>query len=139
LTVYLDASVVVSLFAGDANFERARRIASGSDILVISDLTAAEFASALSLHMRTGRAAKGDVEAALERFDTWTRGMVERVEVLSSDVQDAETLIRRLDSALKTPDAMHISIARRIGATLATFDKVMAQESKRLGLAVATL
>jgi predicted nucleic acid-binding protein len=44
----------------------------------------------------------------------------------------------RLDLTLRTPDAIHIAIARRLDATLVTFDQRMATNARALGMAVAT-
>jgi predicted nucleic acid-binding protein len=54
----------------------------------------------------------------------------------SSDFAGAEGLVRRLDLTLRTPDALHIAIARRAGAALVTFDKAMATVAGALGLSV---
>ncbi len=134
MTVYLDASVVVSLFVGDAHTERAKRLVSNQALLSLSDLTAAEFSSALAIHYRTGLATDVDVRAAFTLFDTWCELIPNRVEVLSSDIRGAQALIRQLDHPLKTPDAIHIMIARRLNASLATFDNALAREAGRLGL-----
>ncbi len=55
----------------------------------------------------------------------------------NADVKRADAVMRRLDLTLRTPDALHIAIAERIGATMATFDDKMAAAARILGLAVA--
>ncbi len=55
----------------------------------------------------------------------------------SADVTRADALMRRLDLPLRTPDALHIAIAERVGATLATFDVKMAAAARVIGLPVA--
>jgi hypothetical protein len=45
-------------------------------------------------------------------------------------------LLRRLDLRLRTPDAVDIAIARRIGADLLTYDEKMAICARMLGLKV---
>ncbi len=134
MTIYLDASVVVSLFADDAHSVAAQGVVSTRDPLLISDLTAAEFASALAIHLRTGRAAEAEVRAALARFDQWSELNALRVEVFSSDIRRADALIRQLDNPLRMADATHLMIAQRLGAALATFDVVLAREAGRLGV-----
>lgn len=54
--------------------------------------------------------------------------------MVSTDITEAERIIRTLDYALKTPDAVQIVIALRLGAILATFDVAMACEADRLGV-----
>lgn len=138
MTIYLDASVVVSLFANDAHAKRARALVSRQGDLVFSDLTAAEFSSALAIHYRTGRAAEGDVRGAFTRFDRWCEQIPLRVDVTPEDIRCAEALIRQLTHPLRAPDAIHLVIARRLDATLATFDEALALAGERCGLRVMT-
>jgi uncharacterized protein len=54
LSVYLDASALVPLFANDALSERADAILrANQSTLIVSDFAAAEFASAIARRMRT--------------------------------------------------------------------------------------
>ena len=105
--------------------------------LIVSDLAAAEFASALAVRFRARTLSEAEVRNGLLLFDTWQRVSATSEEVLSVDIRDAGRIIRTLEHALKTPDATHIVIARRLGAALATFDVTMAREARRLGLTVA--
>ena len=45
--------------------------------------------------------------------------------------------VRRLDLPLRTPDAIHIAVAQRLGATLVTFDRAHGAAARTLGVAVA--
>ena len=54
------------------------------------------------------------------------------------DLAAATMFLRRLDLPLRTPDALHIAIAQRLGATLVTFDRQMAASAHALGTAVET-
>ncbi len=49
----------------------------------------------------------------------------------------ASEFFRRLDLILRTPDAINIAIAQRLGATLFTFDKKMATNAEILGVSIA--
>ncbi|HZT18287.1 MAG TPA: PIN domain-containing protein [Dongiaceae bacterium] len=49
----------------------------------------------------------------------------------------ASEFFRRLDLSLRTPDAINIAIAQRLGATLFTFDKKMATNAEILGVSIA--
>ena len=42
--------------------------------------------------------------------------------------------MRQLTHPLKTPDATHVMVARRLGATLATFDETLARVAADLGI-----
>jgi predicted nucleic acid-binding protein len=82
LSVYLDTSVVVSLFAADAHTDAARQLLGQAEDLTISDLTAAEFAAVMAVHVRTGRVAELQARTLFTQFDTWCAMALERVEVL---------------------------------------------------------
>jgi uncharacterized protein len=60
------------------------------------------------------------------------------VTIGGADMVACEALLRRLDLALRTPDALNIAIVQRIGATLATFDRRMAVSAEALGIALAS-
>lgn len=62
-----------------------------------------------------------------------------RARTQASDLVDAEGFLRRLDLNLRTPDALNIAIARRLGIPLATFDGKMAAAASALGLETASL
>lgn len=77
-----------------------------------------------------------EVRAAQRLFDQWRQINTERVEVLSTDIRRAETIIRTLNHPLKAADATHVAIAERLGAEIATFDATLSRESRRLGVPV---
>jgi uncharacterized protein len=137
LSVYLDTNVLVSLFADDFFTARARNLAevSGSS-LIVSDFAAAEFASALGVRCRTGSNTIENARAALESFDEWRKRFAVAMSVLETDIQAADGFLRRLDLNLRTPDAIHIAMARRLAAELVTFDVRMAQSAAALGVTV---
>lgn len=135
MSVYLDASVLVALFTEDRFSRRAdvflRRAES---ILIVSDFAAAEFASAIARQVRTRDIARRDARIAFSAFDTWIARVAQRVEIGPPDVTAAEAFLRRLDLNLRTPDAVNIAVAQRIGAALFTFDTVMIKCARALGV-----
>jgi predicted nucleic acid-binding protein len=139
VSFYLDASVVIALLTDDAFHARADRFASGDPgPVIISDLATAEFASALGRQVRTGDLAVEEARSGLSALDIWTRRAANQTETTAADIAVATTFLRRLDLPLKTPDAIHIAIAQRLGATLVTFDRQMAASARALGTPVET-
>jgi predicted nucleic acid-binding protein len=59
------------------------------------------------------------------------------VEAGPADVAAGAAFLRRLEVNLRTPDAINIAIAQRVGATLVTFDTRMADSARALGCEVA--
>lgn len=86
-----------------------------------------------------GQLTRREVKTAFADFDRWRLQETELVHLTSADVLDADRYLRRLDLTLRTPDALNIAIARRLGAILATLDRKMAASAQSLGLQVAAI
>ena len=140
MSVYLDASVLVSLFIDDVFADRAdKALRARVPALVVSDFAAAEFASAVAQYVRMGALTLGEAGEVLSDFDVWTERAATRVETLSADIRAAEGSLRRLDLTVRAPDAIHIATAQRIGAELATFDMKMAESARLLGTQILAI
>lgn len=139
MTPYLDASVVVSLIVQDIHTARARTLAAQCERFLLSDLTTAEFSSALAIRLRNRTLADTEVRASLLLYDAWRLRSANTAEVEPNDIRQADEIIRRLDNALRAPDAIHVVIAKRLGAPLATFDRTMARDARDLGVNLVEL
>jgi hypothetical protein len=104
--------------------------------LVVSDFVSAEFSAVIGVRVRTKLLSESDAYLAFSNFDRWIKRSVLRVDMTSSDIGFAGTILRQLELALRAPDAIHLAIARRVGAELATFDKRMAVAARALGIGV---
>jgi len=137
---YFDASVLVALFVEDDFTQCAVAfVGTGRLVAVVSDFAKAEFASAISRRVRMGEL---DTDRALKMFtalDTWSGEGAELIETSSADIVLAEKFLRRLDLTLRTPDAINIAIASRLGAPLLTFDGKMADAADALGVSVTPI
>jgi predicted nucleic acid-binding protein len=138
LSIYLDASVIIPFFLPDVFVARAKAfLFTEPSGLVISDFASAEFASAVGRRLRMKQLSFGEAQMALANFDIWIDRAASRTDTTSADVRSANTILRRLNLVLRTPDALHIAITQRIGAELATFDSRMAENARALGVALA--
>jgi uncharacterized protein len=138
VSVHLDASVLVALFTNDPLTARAETfLRAESLVLIVSDFAAVEFSSVIARHVRTKDIKKDDARIVFSNFDTWTARTTQRAHTSAEDIIAAEVLLRRLDLALRTPDAINIAIAQRMEATLVTFDKKMAAAARSIGTIVA--
>jgi uncharacterized protein len=139
VSLYLDASLLVALFVIDPSSARAEAfLAINPAIVAVSDFGAAEFSSAVARRVRTRELTQNDGRLAFTRFDWWHARTVHRHEITAADIGAADRILRRLDLPLRTPDAIHIAVAQRLGATLVTFDRQMAASARALDTAVAT-
>jgi len=138
VSLYLDASILVTLFVVDPSSARAEAFLSAHpEIVVVSDFGIAEFSSAVGRRVRTRELTRKDGQLAFSNLDTWVARSAYREEVTTADIDAATRILRRLDVNLRTPDAIHTAIARRVEATLVTFDRSMAAGARALGVAVA--
>jgi len=137
MSVYLDASVLVALFTVDALTARADAVLREIlDTPVVSDFAGIELTSAVSRRVRTRDLDVDEARRAFETFDGWVSRGVQREELRSEDVVLADGYLRRLDLALRAPDAINIAIAQRLGASLLSFDQKMVAAARSLGLRV---
>jgi uncharacterized protein len=138
VSVYLDASVLVALFTNDPLTTRADSfLRAKPSVLIVSDFAAAEFSSVIARHVRTKGITKNDARIVFSNFDAWTELTTQRALINAADIIAAEVLLRRLDLVLRTPDALNIAIAQRMGATLVTFDKKMTTVARAIGVMIA--
>jgi predicted nucleic acid-binding protein len=77
-----------------------------------------------------------DARSVFSAFDAWTAQETQSAQITSGDVASAAAFVRRLDVALRAPDAVNIAIAQRVGADLLTFDAQMAAGARALGTTV---
>lgn len=139
MSLYLDASVLVSLFAPDTLSARADALLrSSSEAVIVSDFAMVEFASSISRRVRMGETSRAEAGMIFDALDDWCVRIVQRAETEAADMRAASGLLRRLDLSLRTGDALNIAIARRLDAALATFDNKMADCARKLGLRVLT-
>ena len=133
--LYLDASVLVSLVVE----EPFSRVAVGfvsqhAGHVLTSEFAAAEAASGVSRLVRMGKLSAVAGTAALEDFDIWRLSTTEQVETVPADVRLAHMLVRRFETKLRAPDALHIAMAKRLGATLVTRDAGMRAAADLVGV-----
>ena len=138
MSTYLDVNVLVALFVADPLNDRAEKaIRDLNDDLNISDLSTAEFSAVIARRVRTRDLNGSEARTAFTQFDAWCADYARTIEIAGGDVTTATAWMRRLDFALRTPDALHIAIAQRAGCTLLTFDRAMTKVARTLGLAIA--
>lgn len=132
---YLDASVIVAIVANEPTRSDVEAVlAQQNSVPVISDLCHSEASTAVMRLFRIGRIGQGLLGQMLFRLDDWALVTGDRRAIASTDVDVATALVRRHDLLLRTPDAIHIAAADRLGATLLTLDKGMARAAAALGV-----
>ena len=138
MSFYLDTSLLVALFVPESLTSRAEAfLEANPGRYIVSNLGAAEFASAISRRVRTGETTTSDARLAFATFDDWCQRSVQWVDVEPADITKAGVFLRRLDLPLLTPDAIHIAVVQRIDGTLVALDRQMTANARALGCRIA--
>ncbi len=135
MPIYLDASILVALLGHEASSPEVYAwLEESEDDLLVSDFARAESSAALARQRRMGALSDEDAEEAFARLDAWTARYTEAVEIAPADIAQSDRWVRRVDLALRTPDAIHIAAAQRVNARLATLDKGQAASAHTLNI-----
>jgi uncharacterized protein len=127
VAIYLDASVIVPLFADEARTELVQAFLAANDqALRISNFTALEVASAFSRLVRERVYTVDDARNALTEFDRWCGDAVQMLPVETADVTMADGLVRRFETKLRPGDALHLAVTTRRDCRVVTADRAMA-------------
>jgi hypothetical protein len=138
VSVYLDASFLVSLYCPDVFSARAIAfLQKNLPTAIVSDFAAVEFSSAVSKRARVGQMTDVQARQALLAFDGSVPRVMHRVQLESADLVAADGYLRRFQLKLRTADAVNIAIAQRHSATLVSFDQNMVAAAKQLALPVS--
>jgi predicted nucleic acid-binding protein len=136
--LYVDTSVIVSALTNEADTALSQIWLTRQEAseLTISDWTTTEFASALSIKLRTGALGADRRAAALSTF---TRLCVESLRILPVEREDFRAAARFADQFelnLRASDALHLAICANHGASLCTLDRRLAEAASRIGVPV---
>jgi uncharacterized protein len=134
--LYIDTSVLVSALTNEADTALSQTWLAKQETseLTISDWTVTEFASALSIKLRTGSLGAQHRAAALSTF---TRLSAESLQVLQVTREDFRAAARYADQSqinLRSGDALHLAICANRGAKLCTLDRRLGKAASQVGV-----
>lgn len=136
MSFYLDASVIVPAIVREAKSGAVERLFQlASEPMIISNLAAGEFASAIARRTRMGLHSAQEAQALFAEFDQWPGDFVGLFEIAPDDIADATRLVRAVVHGLRLPDAIHLAVCQRRQFTLATLDDGLADAARALGVA----
>ena len=137
MSLYLDTSVLVSWLVPDTNSAQADALLANETQLIVSDLTMAEVANALIRRRKQGRYSAAVVMQVMKKLDTYVDAGYVLVEPLPRSVFiEARLLAERVPGHLRTGDALHLVMAKRLNLPVATFDVGMRAAVIADGIAV---
>lgn len=129
--IYLDTSVLVALLTNESSALKIREwyAQAHTQVLVTSDWTLTEFASALSLKVRTGQLNAKRANAVHDAFETLMEGGIRLLEVSRNAFRHAANLVRSMPG-LRAGDALHLAVMLELGIQeFATLDKGLAEKA----------
>lgn len=124
MSFYLDTSFVVSAFSKETrSLEALAWLDShiGLD-LYTSGWVSTEFASAISLKIRTGQFNSADLNYLQNEWTAFRSSNLRNVAIDNSDYELAAQMVFASNTGLRSGDALHLAICQRIGARIVTFD-----------------
>lgn len=139
--VYLDTSVAVALLVPEPGTAGVKAWFAGlSEIPVSGDWLLSEFASAISLKLRSGELAENHARAVRKEFETLAECGLRIVPVSRAAFRDAAEMAKQHTCRIRAGDALHLAVAREIGAkSVATLDAVMSANAERLHMGVEAM
>lgn len=136
MAAYFDTSVLVPLFFNEAGTAAARRAIEQEQSPWVSHWTLAEFSSAVAFKLRGAQVDVATAATARRMFAALVVSRLTVVDVLREDFANAAVLCEVTPTpGLRTPDALHLAIAQRLGLELISFDQALIQSARQQGLA----
>lgn len=132
--VYVDTSVLVPLLTMEPSSEQVTTwFATLQEMPVSSDWLVTEFASAISIKVRTGQLTVVAAKGVHKEFQLLASSGLRLAPVSRNAFKTAADLARAHIHGLRAGDALHLAVAQEIGTkTIATLDSMMAKNAKRL-------
>ena len=141
MILYLDTSVLVAALTHAAETARMQRWLGDQDpeLLAISDWVTAEFSSALSIKLRSGRIEPQHRAEALAMFTTMSAETFTRLPVSGAQFRTAARFADQHALGLRAGDALHLAICADHGATLCTLDRRLSKAGSPLAVKTVLL
>jgi predicted nucleic acid-binding protein len=137
LTQYVDTSILAAYYCPEPLSERAEQRLRELRPPTISWLTSVELHSALAKKVRMNELAEEDAEQIHDLFRSHvTRELYDIVGVERADFVQARRWMTRLETALRTLDALHLAVACRRDLVLLTSDQGLAEAGRTFDVEV---
>lgn len=133
--LYLDANALGALFLTEATSGPIKTLPTTTKSeLVISDFGVGEVCAALLRRVRMGDLRDKAARRFLGAFDSW-RAAVEQLATDRDTIAAAADLVRRFESKLRMPDAIHVALCEANGLILLTNDRLLERAADAIGVA----
>jgi predicted nucleic acid-binding protein len=134
MTYYLDTSVVMSLFLTDSNSPAVHHWVNGDpERFAVSGWVACEFLDNIGRLQRAGVLSAKEAVNLRAAVDHWLTEVCERLPFDDAMFDVMAEHLRDHTLALRSKDAIHLTVAIRNAAILVTSDRALASACQRLG------
>lgn len=136
--IYCDTSLIISVLVPEQLSELADPWLAQRDLTTVafSGWTDTEVASALAQKSRAG-AVTADLRAKAVAVWREMSQKMARLQVLEVDFTSSMSLVDAGPRGLRSGDALHLAIAKRVGFAIATLDRDLADAAEASGVEVA--
>ncbi|SCM78591.1 Ribonuclease VapC [uncultured Pleomorphomonas sp.] len=133
--LYLDTSILVSAMTSESETERSQRRLAETPLaeMAVSVWTRTEFASALSIKVRTGQISLEQSRQSQALCDEFVGAIGAVWSVEDRHFAAAADLASQPELSLKAGDALHLALVLDHGATLVTLDERLARAAEAVG------
>ncbi|MFA6009792.1 MAG: type II toxin-antitoxin system VapC family toxin [Desulfobacteraceae bacterium] len=132
---YIDTSVLVAYYCPEAISDKVEAMLLSMERPAVSQLTVVELASAISRKIREGTLTRESGEEIISLFNTHiTENRFAHYVLQSEHFTTAFKWISRLDTPLRTLDALHLAVAKNCKMPIITSDSHLAQSARILGV-----
>jgi len=137
LIQYVDTSILAAYYCPEPLSERAEQRLRALRPPVVSWLTDVELHSALAKKVRKSELTDEDAERVQDLFRAHvSRALYEVAAIEHGDFVQARQWIARMDTALRTLDALHLAVAHRRDLEILTADRGLADAGRTFDLDV---
>ncbi len=133
--LYLDTSVVVSLYIPEARSLAVQDLVQRDLDVAVSDLVDVELVATAAARARTGDLSPEDCRRVVDAFEHHIRiGTYERIDLRPATFALARRLLIDVSVPLRAADALHLALGAVTGRTLLTADRQQAAAAAALHL-----
>lgn len=133
--LYLDASVLVSLYVPEDTTAAAESLVMGEAEVAVSVLTLLETRVAVERKRKAGKLPVSAVAAVRARIEAEVSSRRLRLHAVDdADYHGADGISQRVHGPIRSLDAIHAAVAQRLGLELVTLDQRLHEAAQTAGL-----